>query len=124
MLQAFANAFRIAELRQKILFTLGVIVIYRVGAHIPTPGIDSNALSQFFASLAGTPGGTLFGIMGMFTGGALQKATIFALGIMPYISASIIMQLLTVVIPYLEKISFEEVILHPMSLSKTGEISN
>lgn len=107
MLSAFANAFKIPELKRKILFTLGVIVVYRVGAHIPTPGIDSTALSQFFASMAGTPGGTLFGIMGMFTGGALQKATIFALGIMPYISASIIMQLLTVVIPHFERLSKE-----------------
>ena len=107
MLQAFVNAFKIPELKRKILFTLGVIVIYRIGAHIPTPGINSAALSQFFASMAGTPGGTLFGIMVMFTGGALQKATIFALGIMPYISASIIMQLLTVVIPHFERLSKE-----------------
>ena len=107
MLQAFANAFKIPELKRKIVFTLWVIVIYRIGGHIPTPGINSHALSQFFASMAGTPGGTLFGIMGMFTGGALKKATIFALGIMPYISSSIIMQLLTVVIPQFEKLSKE-----------------
>ncbi|MBI4550538.1 MAG: preprotein translocase subunit SecY [Candidatus Omnitrophica bacterium] len=107
MLQAYVNAFKIPDLRKKILFTLFIIVIYRVGTFIPTPGIDGQALSQFFGSLSGTPGGRLFGIMGMFSGGALQKATIFALGIMPYVSASIIMQLLTVVIPQLEKLSKE-----------------
>jgi len=107
MLQALANAFKIPELRNKILFTLGIVTIYRIGAHVPTPGIDGNALNQFFQSISNTPGGTLFGIMGMFSGGALQKATIFALGIMPYISASIILQLLTVVIPHLEKLAKE-----------------
>jgi len=107
MLQAYVNAFKIPELRKKILFTLGIIVVYRMGTYIPTPGIDGHALSQFFRSMTNTPGGYLFGIMGMFSGGALQKATIFALGIMPYVSASIIMQLLTVVIPQLEKLSKE-----------------
>jgi len=107
MFQAYANAFRIPDLRRKILFTLLIIMVYRLGAFIPTPGIDGHALSQFFRSMANTPGGYLFGIMGMFSGGALQKATIFALGIMPYVSASIIMQLLTVVIPQLEKLSKE-----------------
>lgn len=90
-----------------MLFTLGIIIIFRLGTFIPTPGIDGFALSQFFNQMAGTPGGNLFGIMGMFSGGALEKATIFALGIMPYISASIIMQLLTVVIPAFEKLSKE-----------------
>ncbi len=107
MLQAYVNAFKIPDLRNKILFTLLIIVVYRIGTFIPTPGIDGQALSQFFARMSGTPGGRLFGIMGMFSGGALQKATIFALGIMPYVSASIIMQLLTVVIPYLEKLAKE-----------------
>ncbi len=107
MLQAYVNAFKIPDLRKKILFTLFIIVVYRIGTFIPTPGIDGQALSQFFSRVAATPGGRLFGIMGMFSGGALQKATIFALGIMPYISASIIMQLLTVVIPYLEKLAKE-----------------
>lgn len=107
MLQAYANIFKIADLRRKVLFTLLIIAVYRVGAFIPTPGIDGTALARFFASISRTPGGQLFGIMGMFSGGALQKATIFALGIMPYISASIILQLLTVVIPYLEKLSKE-----------------
>ncbi len=107
MLQAFANIFKIPELRKKILFTLFIIAVYRVGTYVPTPGIDGVALSRFFQSISRTPGGTLFGIMGMFSGGALQKATIFALGIMPYVSSSIILQLLTVVIPQLEKMAKE-----------------
>jgi preprotein translocase subunit SecY len=107
MLQAYANIFKVPELRRKVLFTLLIIVIYRIGTYVPTPGIDGTALARFFQSISRTPGGTLFGIMGMFSGGALQKATIFALGIMPYISASIILQLLTVVIPYLEKLAKE-----------------
>jgi preprotein translocase subunit SecY len=90
MLQAYANILKIPELRKKVFFTLLIIAIYRVGAYIPTPGIDGTALASFFQRISQTPGGTLFGIMGLFSGGALQKATIFALGIMPYISASII----------------------------------
>ena len=107
MLQAYANIFKIPELRKKILFTLLIIAVYRVGAYVPTPGIDGIALSRFFQSIAASSGGSLFGIMGMFSGGALQKATIFALGIMPYVSSSIILQLLTVVIPQLEKTAKE-----------------
>ena len=105
MFQAFSNIFKIPELRKKVLFTLFIIVIYRIGAHVPAPGIDGTALARFFQSISRTAGGQLFGIMGMFSGGALQKATIFALGIMPYISSSIILQLLTVVIPKLEKMA-------------------
>lgn len=107
MIRAFTNIFKVPDLTRKVLFTLAIVVVYRVGTYIPTPGIDGHALSRFFQSIAQTPGGTLFGIMGMFSGGALQKATIFALGIMPYISASIILQLLTVVFPYLEKLAKE-----------------
>lgn len=107
MFKAYANIFKIPELRQKVLFTLLIIAVYRIGAYVPTPGIDGTALARFFQSISQSPGGTLFGIMGMFSGGALQKATIFALGIMPYISASIILQLLTVVIPQLEKLAKE-----------------
>lgn len=107
MFQAFGNIFKVPELRHKVLFTLLIIVVYRVGTYVPTPGIDGTALARFFQNISRTPGGTLFGIMGMFSGGALQKATIFALGIMPYISASIILQLLTVVIPALEKLAKE-----------------
>ena len=105
MLQAFANILKVPDLRKKILFTLFIIAVYRVGAFVPTPGVDGTALARFFQ--AHMAGGTLLGFMGMFTGGALQKATIFALGIMPYISASIILQLLTVVIPSLEKMAKE-----------------
>lgn len=107
MLQAYSNIFKIPELSKKVLFTLLIIFVYRIGSFVPTPGIDGVALSRFFQSISSTPGGNLFGIIGMFSGGALEKATIFALGIMPYISASIILQLLTVVIPYLEKLAKE-----------------
>jgi len=86
---------------------MGLVAIYRIGTYIPTPGIDGNKLAQFFEELAKTQGGTLFGIMNMFSGGAVQRLTIFALGIMPYISASIIFQLLTAVIPALEKLAKE-----------------
>jgi preprotein translocase subunit SecY len=107
MLQAFANSFKIPELRKKILFTFGIIAVYRLGTFIPTPGIDGGKLSVFFDNLARTSGGTLFGVMNLFSGGAIHRLTIFALGIMPYISSSIIMQLLTVVIPALEKLAKE-----------------
>jgi len=105
IIQGLVNLFKIEDLRKKVLFTLAIIVVYRIGTFVPTPGIDSHALSQFFSQMASTPGGTLFGIMGMFTGGALQKATIFALGIMPYVSSSIILQLLMVVVPALERMA-------------------
>ena len=107
MFQAFANIFKVPELARKVLFTLAIVVVYRIGTYVPTPGIDGYALNRFFQSIAQTPGGALFGIMGMFSGGALQKATVFALGIMPYVSSSIILQLLTVVFPQLEKMAKE-----------------
>ncbi|OIO37846.1 MAG: preprotein translocase subunit SecY [Candidatus Omnitrophica bacterium CG1_02_46_14] len=107
MLQAFANSFKIPDLRKKILYTLGMIAVYRLGTFIPTPGIDGAKLSLFFENIARTQGGTLFGVMNLFSGGAIHRMTIFALGIMPYISSSIIMQLLTVVIPALEKLAKE-----------------
>ncbi|OGX05140.1 MAG: preprotein translocase subunit SecY [Omnitrophica bacterium RIFCSPLOWO2_12_FULL_50_11] len=107
MLQALANIFKVPELKKKVLFTLFIVVIYRIGAHVPTPGVDGNALNAFFQRIAGTAGGNLFGIMALFSGGALQRATVFALGIMPYISASIILQLLTVVIPHFERLAKE-----------------
>ena len=80
MLQALANLFKIPDLKKKLLFTLGIITIYRLGAYIPTPGIDGAKLSQFFDNIARTQGGTLFGIMNMFAGGAMSRLTIFALG--------------------------------------------
>ncbi len=103
MLSSFGSVFKIRELRQRVLFTLMILVIYRVGGHIPTPGIDTAALSQFFS----TAGSTLFGLYDLFVGGAFYKATIFALGIMPYISASIIMQLMGSVVPFLQRLQKE-----------------
>lgn len=103
MLSTFQNAFKIEELRNRIIFTLLMLVVFRIGAHIPTPGIDASALSAFFESQEGG----IFDFFDMFSGGALQRLTIFALGIMPYISASIIIQLMTVVFPFLEKLSRE-----------------
>lgn len=103
MLDVFKNIVKIDELRRRILFTLGMLVVFRIGAHIPIPGIDSQALAEFFS--ANSKG--LLGHLDMFSGGALRNMTIFALGIMPYISASIIMQLLTAVFPILERLSKE-----------------
>jgi len=103
MLSTFQNAFRIEELRNRIIFTLLMLVVFRLGAHIPTPGIDASALAAFFRAQEGT----IFSFFDMFSGGALKRLTVFALGIMPYISASIIIQLLTVVFPYLERLSRE-----------------
>jgi preprotein translocase subunit SecY len=107
MLQSLFNIFKIPDLKKKVLITLGLIAVYRIGAFIPTPGIDSAKLMQFFENIAQTSGGTLFGLFNVFSGGAMQRATIFALGIMPYISASIILQLLTAVIPQLERLAKE-----------------
>jgi len=103
MANPIPNLFRVPELKQKILFTLGVLLLYRTGAHITAPGIDYNALQAAFAQLQGT----LFGVYDMFVGGALSRATIFALGIMPYISASIMFQLLAAVFPTIEKMQKE-----------------
>ncbi len=107
MLGAFKNIFKIQDLKHKVLITLALIAVYRVGGFIPVPGIDSQALAEFFDRIAKSQGGSILGIMNMFSGGSLEKLTIFALGIMPYISSSIIIQLLTAVIPALEKISKE-----------------
>src|SRR3989338_8639948 len=107
MLSAFTNCFKIPELKKKILFTLGIIVVYRIGCYIPTPGVNGALLAEFFEKMRTTSGGSIFGIMNMFSGGALEKLTVFSLGIMPYISSSIIMQLLTAVIPALEKLAKE-----------------
>ncbi len=103
MIDRIQSIFKIPELRRRILFTLALLVVFRIGAYVPVPGIDSGALSQ---ALEGARG-TLLGLYDMFAGGAFSRATIFALGIMPYISASIIMQLLTAVIPYFEKLQKE-----------------
>ena len=103
MFEKLMNIFRVPDLRKKVFFVLGALVIFRVGAHIPVPGIDVNALNSYFAQHSNG----LLNLVDMFSGGALKRFTVFALGIMPYISASIILQLLTVVIPYLEKLSKE-----------------
>ena len=107
MISALGNILKVPDLRRKIFLTFALISVYRIGAHIPTPGIDGAALAQFFENITRTTGGTLFGIMNLFSGGAMQNMTIFALGIMPYISSSIIMQLLTTVIPQLERLAKE-----------------
>src|SRR2546426_8159405 len=99
----FKDIFNIPELRNRILFTLGMLAVYRIGAHIPTPGINNDELGKFLLE----KGGALLGFLDIFSGGALSRMTIFALGIMPYISASIILQLLTVVIPHLTKLAKE-----------------
>ncbi|MBI2149526.1 MAG: preprotein translocase subunit SecY, partial [Acidobacteria bacterium] len=103
MIEALQNIFNIPDLRKRILFMLALLAVYRIGAFIPTPGIDSAALENFFAQNQGT----VFGFLDLFSGGNFRRLTIFALGIMPYITASIILQLLTVVWPYLEKLSKE-----------------
>ncbi len=103
ILSSFQNIFKIPELKKRILFTLALLTVYRIGAHIPTPGINGEELSKFLAER----GGALMGFFDMFTGGALSRVTIFALGIMPYISASIIFQLLTVVIPAIGRLAKE-----------------
>ncbi len=103
MIGGFQNISKIPELRKRIFFTLMMLAVYRVGCHIPTPGIDGSALSAFF----GARQGTLFGLFDMFSGGALSQMSVMALGIMPYISASIILQLMTVVVPHLEKLKKE-----------------
>jgi preprotein translocase subunit SecY len=101
--ESLKNIFSVSDLRKRVLFTLGLLAIYRVGGHIPTPGVNSEAL----ALMADQAKNTMFGLYDMFSGKNLSQMTIFALGIMPYISASIILQLLTVVWPYLERLSKE-----------------
>ncbi|MBZ5580774.1 MAG: preprotein translocase subunit SecY [Acidobacteriia bacterium] len=103
LLEAFANIFRVPDLRKRVLFTLGLLAVYRLGGHIPTPGINITKWETFFQSASGS----IFGFFDMFAGGNIRRLTIFALGIMPYITASIILQLMTVVVPTLEKLSKE-----------------
>ena len=99
----FQNIFRIPELKKRLLFTLGLLIVYRIGVHVPVPGVDPVALASFFARAKGT----ILGLFDMFSGGALERLSVFALGIMPYISSSIILQLLTVVVPHLDRLSKE-----------------
>src|SRR5579864_7988454 len=101
--EAVGNIFRIPDLRKRVLFTLALLAVYRLGGHIPTPGINLQRWSDFFSRNQGT----IFGFFDLFAGGNIRRLTIFALGIMPYITASIILQLLTVVVPTLEKLQKE-----------------
>jgi preprotein translocase subunit SecY len=103
LVTSLQNILKIPELRSRVLFTLAMLAVYRVGAHIPTPGINNEELFKFLKET----GGALMGMLDIFSGGALSRLTIFALGIMPYISASIILQLLTVVVPHLSKLAKE-----------------
>jgi preprotein translocase subunit SecY len=101
--EALKNMFRIPDLRNRVLFTLALLAVYRIGAHIPTPGINSDVLAEMFKQAQGS----VLGIFDLFSGGSFRKLTIFALGIMPYITASIILQLMQVVFPYLERLQKE-----------------
>jgi preprotein translocase subunit SecY len=103
VIDSFRNIFSIPDLRKRLAFTFGLLAVYRIGCNIPTPGIDPAALLEFMEAVQGT----LLGMVNTFTGGSLSRVAIFALGIMPYITASIVLQLLTVVWPYLEKLSKE-----------------
>jgi preprotein translocase subunit SecY len=103
LITGFQNIIKVPELKRRILITLILLAAYRLGCHVPTPGIDGAALAAFFER----SGGTLFGLFDMFSGGALRSLSVMALGIMPYISAAIILELLTVVVPHLEKLKKE-----------------
>lgn len=107
MFSAFTNSLKIPELRSRIFYTLSLLFVARVGAHIPLPGIDPAPLQKFFEEQAGSAGGALVGLYSMFTGGALTKGAVCALGILPYISASIIFQLMTAVVPALSRLQQE-----------------
>src|SRR6266849_1341805 len=102
-IEAVKNMFRIQDLRNRVMFTLALLAVYRIGAYIPIPGINSAVLDQLFNQAAGS----MLGIFNLFSGGNFRRMTIFALGIMPYITSSIILQLMTVVFPYLERLQKE-----------------
>src|SRR5918911_2022007 len=104
MLRTFLNAFRVPEIRKKLAFTAGMLALYRVGAYIPAPGINVDAVESISDNFGGS---NVLGFLNLFSGGSLQRFAIFALGIMPYITASIILQLLQVVVPSLEKLKNE-----------------
>src|SRR5918911_5060545 len=103
LFEKLANIFRIPDLRKRVLFTLGLLFVYRLGGHIPTPGVNADKLADFFAQNKGS----FLGFVDLFSGGQLRRLTIFALGIMPYITASIILQLLTVVYEPLARLQKE-----------------
>src|SRR5712671_5274739 len=102
-LEAIANVFRIPDLRKRVFFTLAMLAVYRIGGHLPIPGVDAKRFEEFITQNQGT----VFGFFDLFSGGNVRRLTIFALGIMPYITSSIILQLLTVVVPTLEKLQKE-----------------
>jgi preprotein translocase subunit SecY len=104
MLQTILNSFTVAEIRKKLIFTAGILALYRLGAYIPSPGVDANAIKD---GLNGVGGSSILGFLNLFSGGSLSRLSLFALGIMPYITASIILQLLTVVVPSLERLQKE-----------------
>jgi len=106
-LEAFRNMFRVPELRRRILFTVSIIAIYRLGTFVPIPGVNFQVLERYFAELEQAAGGGFLSVFNLFTGGAFGRLSIFALGIMPYITTSIMMQLMTTVIPTLEKLAKE-----------------
>ncbi len=109
MLSAFANCFKIPELRQRILFTLAVVVVVRIGAAIPCPGVNTEILAKFFQSvIEKNADNSVIGMFNLFSGGALENCAVFTLGIIPYISASIMLQLMTAVVPSLGKLAREE----------------
>src|ERR671936_1063948 len=103
MLSWLANAWRVPELRRRVLFTALILALYRFGSWVPAPGVDSDQIKSYFSN----KGGTILGLLNLFSGGALSQFSLFALGIMPYVTASIILQLLTVVIPTLEQLQKE-----------------
>src|ERR671931_228045 len=104
MLRTFMNAFRVADIRKKLAFTAAMLALYRIGAYIPAPGINTDAVKDISQNFTGS---NVLGFLNLFSGGSLQRFAIFALGIMPYITASIILQLLQVVVPSLEKLRQE-----------------
>src|ERR671927_516548 len=103
MFSWLANAWRVPELRKRLLFTAAILAVYRLGSWIPAPGVNSQAIKDYF----GNQGGTVLGLLNLFSGGALSQFAVFALGIMPYVTASIILQLMTVVVPKLEALQKE-----------------
>ena len=104
MLQTIANAFKVAEIRKKLAFTAAMLLLYRLGAYIPSPGVDLNTVKEIESNFSGN---SILGFLNLFSGGSLSRLSLFALGIMPYITASIILQLLTVVVPSLERLQKE-----------------
>ena len=121
LIQSFQNVFKIPELRSRLLWTFGLLVVFRLGSHIPLPGVSPVAIKQWSEEMART-GGDLFGLIQVFTGGAIGNLALFSLGIMPYITASIIMQLMTKVSPNLEAIAKEGPSGHAQIAAQTNVI--